>query len=176
MTQHDPCSVVGAQVSDNAVINDAECARRYGSNRKTKILYGVVSEIYNEQTKTSRKNWFLRCTIMLSTGVAKEAKINIRSVQHTPLDDDVANPNDTPPVNKGALALVIHTEPVVDSIVPVTESLVREKGVLVVWPSTPPTSPANRNTDTEDSLETNAPTRIVVAPVLHEDGVIWEED
>ena len=104
MTQHDPCSVVGAQVSDNAVINDAECARRYGSNRKTKILYGVVSEICNEPTKTGRKNRFLRCTFMLSSSVEKEAKINIRSVQHAPLADDITNPNDSPPVNLGTLA------------------------------------------------------------------------
>ena len=178
MPRQDPRRVVGARVSAkaNAVTNDAECARRYGSNRKTKLLYGVVSEICNEPTKTGRANWFLRCTFMLSAGVAKEAKVNIRFVQHAPLDDDVANPNDPPPVNAGAPAIDIPTEPVVDAIVPVTESPVQEVGVLVVRPPTPPTCPPNEDTDTEDSLEANAPTRIVVPPVLYEDGVIWEED
>ena len=64
----------------------------------------------------------------------------------------------------------------VDEIVPVTESPVREEGVPVVRPPTHPTCLYNGNTDTEDSLEANDLTRIVVAPVLHEDGVIWEED
>ena len=178
MPRQDPRRVVGARVSAkaNAVTNDAECARHYGSNRKTKLLYGVVSEICNEPTKTGRANWFLRCTFMLSAGVAKEAKVNIRSVQHAPLDDDVANPNNPPPVNAGAPAIDIPTEPVVDAIVPVTESPVQEVGVLLVRPPTPPTCPPNEDTDTEDSLEANAPTRIVVPPVLYEDGVIWEED
>ena len=99
---------------------------------------------------------------MLSAGVAKEAKINIRFVQHTPLDDNVTNPNDLPLVNLGAPAIVIPPEPVVDEIVPVTESLIQEIGIQVVQPPAPPTFPANRNTDTEDSLEANDSTRIVL--------------
>ena len=153
--------VVGARVSAkaNAVTNDAECAQRYGSNQKTKVLYGVVNKICNEPTKTGRANWFLYCTFELSAGVPKEAKVSICSVRHAPLEENAASPNDAPPVTAGAPAIDIpneSVEPVVDVIVPIMEPPAQEVGEPVVRPPTPPTYPDNEDTDTQDSLEASS--------------------
>ena len=52
----------------------------------------------------------------------------------------------------------------------------QEVGEAAVRPPTPPTYSDDEDTDTQDSLEVNAPITRIVAPVLIEDGVTWEED
>ena len=64
------------------------------------ILYGVVSEIYNESTRAGRSNWFIHCTFELLPGVPKNAKINISSVKHAPSPKRIANPKNPPPVQE----------------------------------------------------------------------------
>ena len=64
MASRDPRRVVGAQVSAKAttITNDTEYAQRYGSQQKSKILYGKVNKLANKPTHTGCVNWYLHCT------------------------------------------------------------------------------------------------------------------
>jgi hypothetical protein len=75
--------VVGASITAKAVhvSNLAECTRRYGSNKKTKLLLGTVAAVTN--TRNASTNW-ITTTITgdydLGGGTMKRATLNIRSV------------------------------------------------------------------------------------------------
>ena len=65
----------------------AECSRRYGTNKKTRILVGIVleMEIGPKATVLSRRRNFVVTRFYLGGESMQVATINIRSVKlHTP--------------------------------------------------------------------------------------------
>ena len=63
------------------VMHLSECARRYGSEKKTKMLNGEVINTRNKRTETGRASWFVRARCHLGEGQTKLAEINVRSVK-----------------------------------------------------------------------------------------------
>lgn len=63
------------------VTSEAECARRYGSNSKTKFLNGIVTAIINHPTPSGRRNWYEAGTYDLGGGEFMRAKLHNRSVR-----------------------------------------------------------------------------------------------
>ena len=65
----------------------AKCSRRYGANKKTRLLVGTVLEmkIGPKATALGRRRIFVFTRFYLGGGSMKVATINIRSVKlHTP--------------------------------------------------------------------------------------------
>ena len=61
-------------------IHLSECAGRYGSEKKTKTLYGEVLANLNKPAKTGRYSWFVRARFHLGCGKTKLFELNILSV------------------------------------------------------------------------------------------------
>ena len=80
----DTRKVVGSRISAKAmhVTNLAECARRYGANKKTKVLYGTVVEHVSQRNNPNsrRVTNIIVGDFDLGGGVLKQASLNIRSV------------------------------------------------------------------------------------------------
>ena len=87
--------MVGSRISAKAVhiTNLAECVRRYGKNKKTKVLYGTVVENLSAQNNpnTRRIKNIIVGDFDLSRGTIKRASLNIRSlkaVDSVPITED----------------------------------------------------------------------------------------
>ena len=78
--------VIGECVTAKAihVFHLSECARRYGSDQKTKRLVGLVVTNVNKPTSTGRASWFVRVRFHLGGGHTKLHKLSIRSVKKYP--------------------------------------------------------------------------------------------
>ena len=79
----DPRKVLGALVTTKAthVTNATECARRYGSNAKTKILVGTVTEVIVDRSNpTNRAQTYIVADWELGTGRTKSSKVHIRFI------------------------------------------------------------------------------------------------
>ena len=66
------------------VLHLSECARRYGSDKKTKRLVGLVVKNINIPTSTGRASWFLRVRFHLGGGYTKLHELSVRSVKKAP--------------------------------------------------------------------------------------------
>jgi hypothetical protein len=76
--------VVGSTVHAKAlhVTNKAECSRRYGAGKTTKLLLGTVVQAREEQKAgNSRMTWMITADYDLGGGDLKRAELNIRSVK-----------------------------------------------------------------------------------------------
>ena len=78
--------VIGKFVTAKAihVLHLPECARRYGSDKKTKRLVGLVVTNFNIPTSTWRASWFVRVRLHLGGGHTKLHKLSVRSVKKAP--------------------------------------------------------------------------------------------
>ena len=81
--------VIGECVTDKAihVFHLSECARRYGSDKKTKRLVGLVVTNFNIPTSTGREIWFVQVRFHLGGGHKKLHELSVWSVkkESTPL-------------------------------------------------------------------------------------------
>ena len=81
--------VIGECVTAKAihVLHLSECARRHGSDKKTKRLVGLVVINVNIPTYTGRASWFVRVRFHLGGGHTKLQELSVRSVNKdsTPL-------------------------------------------------------------------------------------------
>ena len=75
--------VIGECVTAKAihVLHLSECARRYGSDKKTKQLVGLVVTDVNIPTATGRASWFVRVRFHLGGGQTKLHELSVRSVK-----------------------------------------------------------------------------------------------
>ena len=78
--------VIGECVTDKAinVLHFSECARRYGSDKKTKRLVGLVVTNVNIPTSTGRVSWFVRVRFHIGGGHTKMHKPSVWSVKKAP--------------------------------------------------------------------------------------------
>ena len=78
--------VIGECVTAKAihVLHLSECARRYGSDKKTKRLVGLVVTNFNIPTSTGRASWFVRVRFHLGGGHTKLHELSVRSVKKEP--------------------------------------------------------------------------------------------
>ena len=78
--------VIGKCVTAKAihVLHLSECARRYGSDKKTKRLVGLVVTNFNIPTSTGRASWFVRVRFHLGGGHTKPNELSVRSVKKDP--------------------------------------------------------------------------------------------
>ena len=88
MAPADPCCDIGTNIDTTAVnaTSLAECLRRYGANKKIRILVGTVLEVKigPKATELGRRRTFVVIKYDLGGGSTKVATINIRSVKpHT---------------------------------------------------------------------------------------------
>ena len=88
MAPTDPRCTIGSNIQTKAVhvTSLAECSRRYGANKKTRILVGTVLEVEigPKATALGRRRTFVVTTFDLGGGDMKVDIINIRSVKlHT---------------------------------------------------------------------------------------------
>ncbi|CAJ1937443.1 unnamed protein product [Cylindrotheca closterium] len=62
MASSNPEHQIGARVSTRAILVTrlAECKRRYGSNAKSKVDFGVVEEVVCGKAKTGRANYAIK--------------------------------------------------------------------------------------------------------------------
>ena len=63
------------------VLHLSECARRYGSDKKTKQLVGLVVTNVNIPTATGRESWFVRVRFHLGGGQTKLHELSVWSVK-----------------------------------------------------------------------------------------------
>jgi hypothetical protein len=75
--------IVGSIVHAKAfhVTNEAECGRRCGRNKSTKLVQGQVDEVHNGQSRTGRSQCFLTCDFDFGLGVSKQKKLGTQSVK-----------------------------------------------------------------------------------------------
>ena len=66
------------------VLHLAECARRYGSDKKTKRLVGLVVTNVNIPTSTGRASWFVRVWFHLGGGHTNLHGLSVRPVKKAP--------------------------------------------------------------------------------------------
>ena len=88
MTPTDPYYTTGTKIENKAVhvTSLAECVRRYGANKKTRILVGTILEmkIGTKATALGRRMTFVVAISNLGRGAMNVATINIWSVKlHT---------------------------------------------------------------------------------------------
>ena len=78
--------VIGECVTAKAihVLHLSECARRFGSDKKTKRLVGLVVTNVNIPTSTGRASWFVRVRFHLGGGHTKLHELSVRSVKKAP--------------------------------------------------------------------------------------------
>ena len=82
------------------VSNLAECSRRYGANKSTKMLLGTVVEVSNVANPTThRVSTFVTADFHLRGGAMKQTKLNIRSVKPAPPAAPPPAAVDVPPAN-----------------------------------------------------------------------------
>ena len=85
MALTDPRCTIGTKIETNVVhvTSLAKCSRRYGANRKTRILVDTFLEVKIEPKATAlgRRRTFVVARFYLVRGSMKVAKINIRSVK-----------------------------------------------------------------------------------------------
>ena len=94
--------VIVGQVQAKAlhVSNLAECARRYGATKSTKMLLGTVIEVSNVVNPTlQRISTFVTAVYHLGGGTMKQTKLNIRSVKPAPPAAPPPAAVDVPPAN-----------------------------------------------------------------------------
>ena len=72
--------VIGECVTAKAihVLHFSECARCYGSDKKTKRLVGLVVTNVNIPTSTGRASWFVRVRFHLGGGHKKLHELSVR--------------------------------------------------------------------------------------------------
>ena len=75
--------IVGECVTTKAihVLHLSECARRYGSDKKTKRLFGLVVTNVNIPTATGRASWFVQIRFHLGGGQKKLHELSVWSVK-----------------------------------------------------------------------------------------------
>ena len=66
------------------VLHLLECARRYGSDNKTKRLVGLVVTNVNKPTSTGIASWFVRVRFHLGGGHTKLHELSVRPVKKDP--------------------------------------------------------------------------------------------
>ena len=66
------------------VLHLSECARCYGSDKKTKWLVGLVVTSVNIHTSTGRASWFVRVWFHLGGGHTTLHELSVRSVKKAP--------------------------------------------------------------------------------------------
>ena len=78
--------VIGECVTAKAihVLHLSECARRYGSDNKTKRLVGLVVTNISIPTSTGRASWFVRVRFHLGGGHTKLQELSVCSVKKSP--------------------------------------------------------------------------------------------
>ena len=78
--------LIGECVTSKAinVLHISECALRYGSDKKTKRLVGLVVTNVNIPTSTGRASWFVRVRFHLGGGHTELHKLSVRSVKKAP--------------------------------------------------------------------------------------------
>ena len=78
--------VIGDCVTAKAiyVLHLSECALRYGSNKKTNRLVGLVVTNVNIPTSTGRASWFVRVRFHLGGGHTKLHELSVWSVKKVP--------------------------------------------------------------------------------------------
>jgi hypothetical protein len=100
MPPADERKVLGCRVQAKAlhVSNLSECARRYGSNKSTKMLLGTVVEVTNVvNPESGRTSTFITADYDLGGGTIKQTKLNIRSVKKAAPPPPVPAPPPAPP-------------------------------------------------------------------------------
>ncbi|CAJ1957995.1 unnamed protein product [Cylindrotheca closterium] len=77
-----------ARVSTRAILvtSLAECKRGYGSNAKSKVVFGVVEEVVCGQTATGQANYTTKARCTLGGTATKVASVNSRSVSLAPVE------------------------------------------------------------------------------------------
>ena len=82
MSSHDPRRIVGRRVCAKAihVTALAECARRFGSRSKSKVIAGTVIECSVKKTATNRSSAYVKAVYNLGGGTLKTVELNVRSV------------------------------------------------------------------------------------------------
>ena len=75
--------LIGECVTAKAIhtLHLSECARRYGSDKKTKRLVGLVVTNVNIPTATGRASWFVRVRFHLGGGQTKLHELSVWSVK-----------------------------------------------------------------------------------------------
>jgi hypothetical protein len=171
--------VVGSKVHAKAlhVTNLAECSRRYGAGKKTKLLSGTVLEAKETQKEgNSRMSWFITADYDLGGGDIKRAQLNIRSVKsgEIPSDGPLAPPAKPtvpiPPTTPPIRSPITTTPPIqpaegeqVDTITATISNvggLIEELENLLPPPPPPPAPPA---------LPTHQPTTTAHTTAWYED-------
>ena len=78
--------IIGECVTAKAihVTHLSECARRYGSDKKTKGLVGLVVTNVNILTAAERASWFVRVRFHLGGGQTNMHELSVWSVKKTP--------------------------------------------------------------------------------------------
>ena len=78
--------VIGKCVTAKAihVLHLSECACRYGSDKNTKRLVGLVVTNVNIPTSTGRANWFVWVRFHLGDRHTKLHELSVRSVKKAP--------------------------------------------------------------------------------------------
>ena len=71
----------------------SECSRRYGSDKKTKQLVGLVVTNVNIPTSTGRAIWFAQVRFHLGRGHTKLHELSVRSAKKAPTPKMEPNPN-----------------------------------------------------------------------------------
>ena len=114
----DPRRVIGNTVHAKAmhVTNNSECAQRYGSNKKSKLLKGVVLEVF-EKNENGRMTVMIMARYELGGGVEKTATLSSRSIKVGPPPVAVAatqhSPATTVPTQASTIPLQETTPPTV---------------------------------------------------------------
>jgi hypothetical protein len=125
----DQRKVIGGRVQAKAlhVSNLAECSRRYGANKGTKVVFGtVVDVIHVVNPATNRTSTFIVAVYDLGGGTMKETRLNVRSVKAAP----------PPPTN----ATEVPTAPVADDTTTTTTTTTPPE-IDLPAPASPPTAP-----------------------------------
>ena len=63
------------------VLHLSECACRYGSDKKTKRLVGLVVTNANIPTATGRASWCVRVRFHIGSGQTKLHELSVRSIK-----------------------------------------------------------------------------------------------
>jgi hypothetical protein len=111
---------IGARVIAKAihVTNLAECKRRYGSNAKTKEIWGTVVEVRTAPTTTNRITTSVVVDFEFDGGDVKRAELNIRSVKAAPTVPTERPTGEPPPAMEDVTSPTLAAPPV-DPALPV---------------------------------------------------------
>jgi hypothetical protein len=164
---------IGSKVHAKAihVTNLAECSRRYGAGKKTKLLLGTVLEAKERQKEgNSRMSWFITADYDLGGGDLKRAELNIRSVKSGEIPSDVPLappveptlpiPPSAPPI-RSPIAMAPPIEPAqvngtsIDDTIRNVVGQIRELEELLPPPPPPPPRPPPANQPTTFAHDTS---------------------